>query len=53
MRFEITEPLVAAAYCRCTRCQRRSGTAVQASAKIAPGSFALTMAPTRTMVTSP
>ncbi len=42
VHFEISEPLVAAAYCHCTRCQRRSGTAVQASAKIAPGSFSLT-----------
>lgn len=42
VRFEISEPLVAAAYCHCMRCQRRTGTAVQASAKVAPGSFALT-----------
>jgi hypothetical protein len=32
VRFEIDAPLVAAAYCHCTRCQRRSGTAAQASA---------------------
>ena len=25
VRFEVTEPLVAASYCHCTRCQRRSG----------------------------
>ncbi len=42
VRFEINEPLVAAGYCHCTRCQRRFGTAVQASAKIAPNSFSLT-----------
>ena len=42
VRFEISEPLVAAAYCHCTRCQARTGTAVQASAKIEPGSFTLT-----------
>jgi len=42
VRFEISEPLVAAAYCHCTRCQRRTGTAVQASAKVVPGSFYLT-----------
>ncbi|MCW2999659.1 MAG: hypothetical protein JWN65_3208 [Solirubrobacterales bacterium] len=41
VRFEIDEPLVSAAYCHCTRCQRRSGTAAGASAKIAPGSFRL------------
>jgi len=42
VRFEISEPLVAAAYCHCTRCQHRTGTATQASAKLAPGSFSLT-----------
>jgi hypothetical protein len=41
VRFEISEPLVTAAYCHCTRCQRRTGTGVQASAKIVPGSFRL------------
>ena len=40
--FEIDKPLVGAAYCHCTRCQRRSGTAAQASAKIEPGSLELT-----------
>ena len=40
--FEIAEPLAGAAYCHCTRCQRRSGTAAQGSAKIAPGSLKLT-----------
>lgn len=38
VRFEISEPLAAAAYCHCTRCQRRSGTAAQASGRIVPGS---------------
>ena len=42
VRFEIAAPLVAAAYCHCTRCQRRSGTAAQASAKIEPGSMTIT-----------
>jgi hypothetical protein len=41
VRFEIDAPLVVAAYCHCTRCQRRSGTAAQASARVAPGSFRL------------
>ena len=39
VRFEIDEPLVAAAYCHCTRCQRRTGTATQASARVEPGSL--------------
>ncbi|WP_022929139.1 GFA family protein [Patulibacter americanus] len=39
VRFEISEPLVAAAYCHCTRCQHRTGTAAQASAKTVDGSF--------------
>ena len=39
VRFEITEPLVSARYCHCTRCQRRTGTAASASAAIVPGSF--------------
>ena len=39
IRFEIDAPLVGAAYCHCTRCQRRSGTAASASARIEPGSL--------------
>lgn len=39
VRFEVTEPLVEALYCHCTRCQRRTGTAASASARPAPGSF--------------
>jgi hypothetical protein len=39
VRFEIDAPLVGAAYCHCTRCQRRSGTAAQASARLRPGSL--------------
>ena len=39
IRYEITEPLVSAVYCHCTRCQRRTGTAASASARIAPGSL--------------
>lgn len=37
--FAIDAPLLAAAYCHCTRCQRRTGTAASASALIAPGSL--------------
>lgn len=39
VRFEITQPLVSARYCHCTRCQRRTGTAASASASVVPGSF--------------
>ena len=39
VRYEISEPLVIAGYCHCTRCQRRTGTAAAASARIAPGSL--------------
>ncbi len=39
VRFEVTEPLVSALYCHCTRCQRRTGTASSANARPAPGSF--------------
>jgi hypothetical protein len=42
VRFEITEPLGQAVYCHCTRCQRRTGAAAGASARVAPGSFAIT-----------
>ena len=39
VRFEISEALVSSGYCHCTRCQRRTGTAASASARIAPGSL--------------
>ena len=42
VRFEVTEPLVSASYCHCTRCQRRSGTAASAQARVAPGSLRVT-----------
>jgi hypothetical protein len=42
VRFEVTEPLVAASYCHCTRCQRRTGTAASAQGRIAPGSLRIT-----------
>jgi hypothetical protein len=38
VRFEVDAPPVGAVYCHCTRCQRRSGTAAAASARVAPGS---------------
>jgi hypothetical protein len=42
VRFEIDEALVGAGYCHCTRCQRRTGTAAAASARLAPGSIRIT-----------
>jgi hypothetical protein len=39
VRFELSEPLVGAGYCHCTRCQRRTGTAASANGQAAPGSF--------------
>jgi hypothetical protein len=39
VRFEVTEPLVSAFYCHCTRCQRRSGAAAAPSARVVPGSL--------------
>ena len=42
VRFRIDAPLVVASYCHCTRCQRRTGTASSAQARIAPGSLAIT-----------
>jgi hypothetical protein len=42
VRFEVTEPLLSAGYCHCTRCQRRSGTAASPQARVAPRSLRLT-----------
>jgi hypothetical protein len=39
VRFEITEPFESAGYCHCTRCQRRTGTAASANARVKPGSL--------------
>jgi len=41
VRYEVASPPVAAGYCHCTRCQRRTGTAASAQARVAPGSFAI------------
>ncbi len=41
VRFEIDSPLVSSIYCHCTRCQRRTGTAASANARVAPGSFTI------------
>jgi hypothetical protein len=43
VRFEIAEDAVeSAAYCHCTRCQRRSGTAASANARVTPGAVRIT-----------
>jgi hypothetical protein len=39
VRFEVTEPLVYAYYCHCTRCQRRTGSGAAPGAIPVPGSF--------------
>jgi hypothetical protein len=41
VRFELTEPARAAGYCHCTRCQRRTGTAASAQARIDGRTFRL------------
>jgi hypothetical protein len=42
VKFEIDEPLIGAAYCHCTRCQRRTGGASSATALLRPGSLRIT-----------
>ncbi len=42
VRFEVLEPPVSASYCHCTRCQRRTGTAAAAQARLVPGSLRIT-----------
>ncbi len=42
VRFTVSEPPDAAAYCHCTRCQKRTGTAAQASARVTPGTVTIT-----------
>ena len=42
VRFEVSEPPLSANYCHCTRCQRRTGTAASAQARIVPGSLRVT-----------
>src|SRR5688572_24902217 len=39
VRFEVTAPFVSASYCHCTRCQRRTGTAASANARLEAGSL--------------
>ena len=42
VRYEITASPYAVGYCHCTRCQRRTGTAASAQARVAPGSIRIT-----------
>lgn len=42
VRFEISEPLVSAGWCHCTRCQHRTGVHASAGAAVAPGSLRIT-----------
>lgn len=39
--FAVAGPLGDAAYCHCTRCQRRTGTASSAGIRVAPGSVTI------------
>jgi hypothetical protein len=39
VRFEVSEPLLGALYCHCTRCQRRTGTGASISGQTEPGSY--------------
>ncbi len=41
VRFELTEPPRSAGYCHCTRCQKRTGTASSAQARIDARTFRL------------
>ena len=39
VRFELGEPPISASYCHCKHCQRRTGSAASAQARIKPGSL--------------
>ena len=41
VRFELTEPATAAGYCHCRRCQKRTGSAASAQARIDGRTFRL------------
>jgi hypothetical protein len=53
VRFEVSEPLVGAAYCHCKRCQRRTGTAFSVTGLTQPGSFAVTQGDDRVKAYEP
>lgn len=39
VRYEVSAPLVCSTYCHCKRCQRRTGTAASAQARVERGSL--------------
>jgi hypothetical protein len=39
VRFEVSEPFAGSNYCHCTRCQRRTGTAASANARVSADAF--------------
>src|SRR5216683_2009992 len=39
VRYELADAPISASYCHCKHCQRRTGTAVSAQARIHPGSL--------------
>jgi hypothetical protein len=41
VQFEVTEPLVSATYCHCTRCQRRTGAAASANTRVSAEAFCI------------
>ena len=41
VEFEVTEPLVSATYCHCTRCQRRTGAAASANTRVSAEAFSI------------
>src|SRR5690242_3114328 len=53
VRFEVTAPLVAASYCHCKRCQRRTGTAASANAHPAEGAFRIVSGEDRLRIWKP
>ena len=53
VRFEVSAPLQGAGYCHCTRCQRRSGTAASANARLSPGSLRIVQGEDRLRAWSP
>ena len=53
VRYEVSAPLVAASYCHCRRCQRRSGAAASPNAHPAPGTFRVVKGEDRLRVWKP
>ena len=53
VRFEVSAPLVAASYCHCRRCQRRSGAAASPNAHPAPDTFRIVAGEDRLRVWKP